>query len=138
MNSFFTFVDAIDQIADGAKHRVVVFEFNSNSHRQHRALSNAEMIGRIVRDGRVPVALSANCLQPDGQNDNGWDQGLLFLNSSKVWLQPTGYVTQMVSQSFQPWALKSTVESSRGDQGSRRWISRRPVLMREIPLSCEL
>ena len=37
MNSFFTFVDAIDQLADGAKHRVVVFEFNSNSHRQHRA-----------------------------------------------------------------------------------------------------
>ncbi len=41
---------------------------------------------------------SANCLQPDGQNDSGWDQGLLFLNPAQVWLQPPGYVTQMFSR----------------------------------------
>ena len=35
--------------------------------------------------GGPPVTTSANCLQPDGQNDNGWDQGLLFLNPSQVW-----------------------------------------------------
>ena len=34
----------------------------------------------IERDGRLPIVTSANGLQPDGQNDNGWDQGLLFLN----------------------------------------------------------
>ncbi|WP_161604741.1 family 16 glycoside hydrolase [Roseiconus nitratireducens] len=112
MNAFFTYVDALEQLADGAKHRVVVFEFNANNHRQRRALANAEMIGRIMRDGRVPMALSANCLQPDGQNDNGWDQGLLFLNGSKVWLQPPGYVTQMIARAYQPWVLKTDVSGT--------------------------
>jgi DUF1680 family protein/alpha-L-arabinofuranosidase len=100
--AFKSYVDAIERLADGAKHRVVVFEFNANNHDHRRALANAREIGAIVRDGRVPVALSANALQPDGQNDNGWDQGLLFLNPSKVWLQPPGYVTQMVARNYQP------------------------------------
>ncbi|PNY38084.1 hypothetical protein C2E31_03445 [Rhodopirellula baltica] len=112
MNAFFTYVDALEKLAEGAKHKVVVFEFNANNHRQRRALSNAEMIGRIMRDGRIPITLSANCLQPDGQNDNGWDQGLLFLNSSDVWLQPPGFVTQMVSQAYQPWVVQSSVASN--------------------------
>lgn len=111
MNSFFTYVDALEALAQGAKHRVAVFEFNANNHGQRRALSNAEMIGRIMRDGRVPFALSANCLQPDGQNDNGWDQGLLFFNSGKVWLQPPGFVTQMVSSAYQPWLVRCDVNS---------------------------
>ncbi len=57
----------------------------------------------------VPIACSANCLQPDGQNDNGWDQGLLFLNPSKVWLQPPGYVLQMSRRSYQPLLLESEI-----------------------------
>jgi alpha-L-arabinofuranosidase len=93
-----SYIDALDRLAEGAKHRVVVFEFNANNHDQRRALANAAMIGQLIRDGRVPVGLSANALQPDGQNDNGWDQGLLFLNPTKVWLQPPGYVTRMVAR----------------------------------------
>src|SRR5262249_35940642 len=55
---------------------------------------------------------SANCLQPDAQNDNGWDQGLLFLNPSQVWLQPPGYVTRMFSQNYDPLLLKTEVQNS--------------------------
>jgi hypothetical protein len=69
---------------------------------QKRALANALAIQAIERDGRIPVATSANCLQPDGQNDNDWNQGLLFLNPSRVWLQPPGYVTQMLSRNYLP------------------------------------
>jgi hypothetical protein len=94
-----SYVDAIERLADGAKHRVVVFELNANNHSQRRALANAAAIGQLARDGRLPVVLSANCLQPDRQNDNGWDQGLLFLNPSKVWLQPPGYVARMIARS---------------------------------------
>ena len=47
---------------------------------------------------RVPIVCAANCLQPDGQNDNGWDQGLLFLSPAQVWAQPSYYVTQMISR----------------------------------------
>jgi hypothetical protein len=86
---------------------VAVFELNANNHSQKRAMANALALNAIERDGRLPVTTSANCLQPDGENDNGWDQGLLFLNPSQVWLQPPGYVTQMYSathQSQQVWA----------------------------------
>jgi alpha-L-arabinofuranosidase len=106
-----SFCDALDKIADGAAHKVVVFELNANRHSLQRALANAMAINAAERDGRMPVVTSANCLQPDGQNDNGWDQGLLFLNPSSVWLQPPGHVTRMISHNYLPLAVKSEVES---------------------------
>ena len=74
-------------------------------------------IGRLIRDGRVPVGLAANGLQVDGQNDNGWDQGLLFLNPSKVWLQPPGYVTRMVARHYLPRTADASVDGRRGPGG---------------------
>ena len=88
-----------------------MFEFNANNHDQRRALANAAEIGRITSDGRLPVALSANCLQPDGQNDNGWDQGLLFMNPCQVWPQPPYFVTQLFSGNSLPLCVKSEVRS---------------------------
>ncbi len=102
-----SYIDALDKIADGAKHKVLVFELNANNHAQPRALANALAINAIQRDGRLPIVCSANCLQPDGQNDNGWDQGLLFLNPSQAWLQPPGYVTQMISKNYEPLVVES-------------------------------
>jgi hypothetical protein len=90
---------------------VVVFELNANNHSQRRALANAIAINTAERDGRLPIVLSANGLQPDGQNDNGWDQGLLFRNPSAVWLQPPGYVTRMISRNYQPLAVRCEVTS---------------------------
>ncbi len=100
-----TYADALEKIAAGAKHKVVVFELNAGNPQQRRALGNAQAIGLATRDGRFPIVASANCLQPDGQNDNGWDQGLLFLDPSRVWLQPPGYVTRMISRNYQPRVL---------------------------------
>jgi hypothetical protein len=97
-----SYVDALEKLAQGAKHRVVIFEFNAGNHSQRRALANAAAILQVERDGRIPIATSANCLQPDGQNDNDWNQGLLFLNPSQVWLQPPGYVTQMFARNYLP------------------------------------
>jgi hypothetical protein len=92
----------------------VVFEFNAGNHAQRRALANAAGLLAIEGLGdRVPMVTSANCLQPDGQNDNGWDQGLLFLNPSQVWLQPPGYVTQMVSRNYQPISVDLEVQSAK-------------------------
>jgi hypothetical protein len=101
-----SYIDALAKAADGAKQKVVVFELNSGNHAVRRALGNALATNVIVRDGRVPIVTSANCLQPDRQNDNGWDQGLLFLNPAKVWLQPPGYVTQMFSRNYLPENVK--------------------------------
>lgn len=75
-----------------------------------RALSNALATNEVERIGDLmPIACSANGLQPDKQNDNGWDQGLLFLDPGKVWLQPPGYVTRMTRTAGQPLLVKSEV-----------------------------
>jgi hypothetical protein len=110
-----SFTDALLKIADGAKHKVAVFELNAGNHAQKRALSNALTINALERDGRTPIITSANCLQPDGQNDNDWNQGLLFLNPSQVWLQPPGYVTQMMSRNYMPQLVKCVVAGADGN-----------------------
>ncbi len=104
-----SYVDALERLAGGANHRVVVFELNSNNHDVRRALGSALATNVIERDGRLPVAAAANCLQPDRQNDNGWDQGMLFLTPSRVWLQPPGYVTRMRSRHYQPRRVRCAV-----------------------------
>lgn len=98
LKSLPSYIDALGKIAEGTLHRVVVLELNAVNHEQRRALANASAIGSMLRDGRVAFCTSANCLQPDRQNDSGWDQGLLFLTPSQVWLQPPGYVTQVLSR----------------------------------------
>jgi Alpha-L-arabinofuranosidase len=108
----FSYIDALDKLAEGARHHVVIFEYNAGNHSFRRALANAAATIWVERDGRLPVVTSANCLQPDGQNDNDWNQGLLFLNPSQVWLQPPGYVTQMISRNYQPLVVKSEIENS--------------------------
>jgi len=100
-----SFIDQLAKLCPGAKYQVVIFELNAGNHRQKRAISNALAINAVLRDGRFPITTSANCLQPDGQNDNGWDQGLLFLSPSQVWFQPPGYVTRMFSANYQPLRL---------------------------------
>lgn len=107
-----SFVDALEKIAEGAQFKVAVFELNSGNHSQRRALANALAINALARDGRIPVVAAANCLQPDGQNDNDWNQGLLFLNPSQVWLQPPGYVTQMLADSYLPVLAPTEVTDS--------------------------
>jgi hypothetical protein len=114
LDGMFSFRDALSKLAEGARHKVVVFELNAGNHAQRRALANALAIQAIERDGRIPIVTSANCLQPDGQNDNGWDQGLLFLNPSQVWVQPPGYVTQMLSCNYLPKLVRCEVAGAEG------------------------
>jgi hypothetical protein len=101
-----TLITALHKLCPEAKCKVVIFEFNSNSHNLGRALGNARAINELQRLGSVTIACSANCLQPYRHNDNGWNQGLLFLSPSQVWSQPPGYVAQMLSK----WRLPQCVE----------------------------
>jgi hypothetical protein len=115
LTAMFSYDYALAQIAGGANYNVVVFELNAYNHTQGRALGNALAINAAERDGRLPIVTSANCLQPDGENDNGWDQGLLFLNPSQVWLQPPGYLTQMYADNYQPQEVWSKVADPNKD-----------------------
>lgn len=107
-----SYIDHLEKLAAGANFKVAVFEFNAGNHALKRALSNACAVNAIERvGGRIPVACSANCLQPDGQNDNGWDQGLLFFDPARVWLQPPGHVTALVARHRQPLLVESRSQS---------------------------
>jgi hypothetical protein len=135
-----TYVQALDQVANGASHRVVVFELNANIHTQARAVGNALAINAISRiSDQLPVVTSANCLQPDQENDNGWNQGLLFLNPSQVWLQPPGYVTQMFSLAYQPNLVDSQVQSPGDvlDVTARKSIDSKTLVLNVVNISAE-
>ncbi|HLJ97959.1 MAG TPA: family 16 glycoside hydrolase [Gemmataceae bacterium] len=130
----FSFIDALQKLADGAKHGVVIFEFNAGNHSLRRALANAAAINRVERDGRIPIATSANCLQPDKQNDNGWNQGLLFLDPAQVWLQPPGYVTQMYSRNYLPNLVQCQVTGAndRLDVSAQRSDDGRAIVLNVV------
>jgi alpha-L-arabinofuranosidase len=108
-----SFIHALQGLSNGAKFHVVTYELNAYKHDLNRALANARAIGMIERAGAEPVVTSANALQVDGQNDNGWDQGLIFMNPSQVWVQPPGYVMQMISSN----RLDNVVQADCNDPG---------------------
>jgi alpha-L-arabinofuranosidase len=92
-------------------YRICVLEENANNHGVRRALGHAHAINLFQRSGfDIPILCAANCLQPCGQNDNGWNQGLLFLAPAQTWLQPPGYVTQMVSRNYLPLCVAARVD----------------------------
>jgi hypothetical protein len=139
LDGMFSFADALDKISEGARHKVVVFELNAGNHAQRRGLANALALNAIARDGRLPIVTSANCLQPDGQNNNGWDQGLLFLNPSQVWLQPPGYVTRMLSRNYLPQVVRCAVSGADGvlDACATRSEDAKTVVLRVVNSSRE-
>jgi len=108
------FVYAEEQLKSvtSVKHfKLCIFEENGNNARMQRALGHANAINRLQRLGYdVPIVCAANCLQVDKQNDNGWDQGLLFFNPAFVWGQPSYYVTQMIAGNYLPITIKSEFE----------------------------
>jgi hypothetical protein len=134
LSGAFSFIDALEKIAGGAKFKVVIFELNAGNHCMRRALANALTIQAVERDGRIPIVTSANGLQPDGQNDNAWNQGLLFLNPSQVWLQPPGYVTQMFSRNYLPKLVPCQVSGAddRLDVNAKRSDDGRTLVIQAV------
>ena len=107
------FIDWLAKLSPGAQYRVCVFEENSNNHLWRRGLAHARTVNRLQRLGdKVPIICAANCLQPDGQNDNGWDQGLVFLSPSQVWMQSSASVTLMISRNNLPRCLAVECQST--------------------------
>jgi hypothetical protein len=111
-----SFDAALARLSPGAVYRLCVLEENATNHAVRRAVAHGETVDGLLRmGGRIRIVCAANALQPDGQNDNGWDQGLLFLNPSRAWLQPPGYVTQMIARHFQPRVVDASVTGDDGD-----------------------
>jgi hypothetical protein len=109
-----SYVYQLGAISPGADYKVVVFELNADTHDLARAVANAFAINALQRRPKVDVVSSANALQVDGQNDNGWDQGLVFMNQQQVWGQPPYYVDQMKAASWQHNVVRADITG--GDQ----------------------
>ena len=107
---------ALARLSPGADYRLCVLEENARNHAVRRALAHGETVNGLIRMGdRVRIVCAANALQPDGENDNGWDQGLLFLDPSRAWLQPPGYVTRMISRNIQARVVDASANGPDGD-----------------------
>lgn len=105
-----TFIEHLERLSPGARFKVVIFELNADKHGIQRALGTARAVNLLQQLGdRVPLICSANGLQPDGQNDNGWNQGLVFLNPAQVWFQPPYYALQLLAQHRLPEVVASEV-----------------------------
>lgn len=90
--------------------RCAIFEENGNTHDMARALAHAVMPNVVRRSaGFVPLDSPANALQPWLQNDNGWDQGQIFFDASRTWMQPPYYAQQMAATHHQPLLVHSDV-----------------------------
>jgi alpha-L-arabinofuranosidase len=141
-----TFDAALARLSPGADYRLCVLEENATNHAVRRAVAHGETVNGLMRMGdRVRIVCAANALQPDGQNDNGWDQGLLFLNPSIAWLQPPGYVTQMIARNEQSQVVDASaigpdddldVTATRGDDGAS--VILRVANLGEEPRSCRV
>lgn len=78
--------------------RLAVFEENADHHRHERALAHAAFLAGVRELGDdVLTSCPVNAFQADLQNDNGWDQGMVFFTPDKVWLQSYGWSQQMAA-----------------------------------------
>lgn len=101
----------LKSICPGTKVKLPIFELNADRHTFDRALGNAYATNRGERLSDIfPIICSANSLQVDGHNDDGWDQGLVFMDNDSAWLQAPGYVTQMAADAYQPHLISAEVD----------------------------
>jgi alpha-L-arabinofuranosidase len=99
----------------GSKLKAAVFEENGDRHDLQRALGHAYILNVTQRHGDfVLMDCPANCLQPLGQNDNGWNQGQVFFTPSQVWGMPPFYAQQMAAANHLPLRVQSEVQGAPG------------------------
>ena len=106
----------VNEWAPGTGLKACVLEENGGKHNLARALGHATVLNATQRHGDfVLIDCPANCLQAWKQNDNDWDQGQLFYDSSHVWRMPPYYAQQMAAAAHLPCRVASEVKSPGDD-----------------------
>lgn len=99
----------------GSKLKAAVFEENGDRHDLQRALGHAYILNVTQRHGDfILMDCPANCLQPLGQNDNGWNQGQVFFTPTQVWGMPPFHAQQMAAANHLPLRVQSEVQGGPG------------------------
>eukprot|EP00933_Yihiella_yeosuensis_P007713 TRINITY_DN11286_c1_g1_i1.p1 TRINITY_DN11286_c1_g1~~TRINITY_DN11286_c1_g1_i1.p1 ORF type:complete len:726 (-),score=94.82 TRINITY_DN11286_c1_g1_i1:113-2164(-) len=97
----------------GSKMKLAVFEENANRHDIFRALNRARYANTYDRLGdRFVIGTAANGLQILGYNDNGWDQGALFLAPDRAWLSPFGQADALISSASESLVMRTELEGN--------------------------
>ena len=100
----------------GSSLRACIFEENGDRHDLQRALGHARILNVTQRHGDfVRMDCPANCLQPLGQNDNGWNQGQVFFLPDRAWGMPPYYAQQMAARNHQPLCVACDADSPNRD-----------------------
>ncbi|WP_158544352.1 family 16 glycoside hydrolase [Pedobacter miscanthi] len=95
------------------KMKIAVFEENGSKHGIQRALGHATNMNAIRKHSEdVLTSSPANALQPDGQNDNDWDQGQIFFTSDQVWGMPPFYAQKMQAENHLPLRVNTVVNGN--------------------------
>ena len=93
--------------------KAAVLEENGDRHDLQRALGHAYILNVTQRHGDfVLMDCPANCLQPLGQNDNGWNQGQVFFTPNQVWGMPPFYAQQMASANHLPLRVAAEIDGT--------------------------
>jgi alpha-L-arabinofuranosidase len=105
-----------EEWSPGTPMRACIFEENGDQHDLQRALGHAHILNVTQRHGDfVLMDCPANCLQPFGQNDNGWNQGQVFFTADQVWGMPPYYAQQMAAENHLPSRVESETTSPDSD-----------------------
>lgn len=100
----------------GSKMKLAVFEENAATHDLARGLNRARYGNTYARLGnRFAMATAANGLQVMDFNDNGWDQGAVFMAPDRVWFSPFGFVDMLVSRSSSLEVLSTHLQLEEGE-----------------------
>ncbi len=103
----------------GGKYRVVVYECNATTRTMGRAIAafntplvyqpqavNFQATGAAAGSyGNIPIVCTANGLQADPWNDNGWDSGMILFSNATAFLSPTAYALQLHARNDLPQVL---------------------------------
>jgi len=101
----------------------VNLETNAGTHHMTRAYEEAADLNawfsEVELAPRLHVRTASFCTERAGHFD-GWDQGISFFLPNMTWLQPPGYVHQMIARTWLPRAVSATatagsVSAQRGE-----------------------
>ena len=72
---------------------------------------NSPLAAKDATTNRLHFRTASFCME-DGTDFDHWDQGIAFFLPNQTWMQPPGYVHQMISRSWQPSALNYSANSA--------------------------
>jgi hypothetical protein len=88
-------------------------EVNGGNHNLLRGLTDAAFCNVTEQNAAfVDIVTYCNMIEADRTaDDNGWDQGRIFFDNHRVWLQPHAWTIRMAREHYQPLAVATASRS---------------------------